>query len=257
MKILRFLFAMGFLGVLSAQAQPLRFELGQRTRAMELAWEAQPNAAARKRATAHLKQAVTLFFAFKLNEAAKQLDYARFALQSAPPLSQAAQWAESLYVWPETRLLDSRASTLVVTLDKLYPTTEDIPQGALLKLRFSSSHKAKTMDFPIAGLPVKQQAPLALAKVAEGDFTLVAKVVVGGGGAVRNVTEALQKLPFFIGIGTEDFALRGAKALHDALQKAEVKTIRYREYADIEHLTIVQVALQEVFAFFDGFAKKK
>ena len=81
--------------------------------------------------------------------------------------------------------------------------------------------------------------------------------MLGGGGAIRNVTEALQKLPFFISIGTEDFALRGAKALLAALQKAEVKQINYREYADIEHLTIVQVALQDVFAVFDEIAKQK
>lgn len=453
-----------------AMAQPIRFELGQRTRAMELAWEAQANAEARKRATVHLKQAVTLFFAFKLNEAAQQLDHARFALRSATPLAPAAQWAESLYVVPETRLLDKSATTLAFTLDKLYPTADDIPKGALLQLSLSSAKKAKTMDFPIINLPLQQQLPLTLAKAAEGDFTLTVKVVVsgkalasstqtvsvvanlndrlaklkpmlngmmpyemtaetmkgivsvldalankktleanfpaarllaeveaahaashnfygkpkvgqfwltftpgqgtlpvrmlapaaakagqplplvialhgaggsenmffetygygtiaklceqrgwllvsprgtgmkpervaelidamgklypvdrrrvfvvghsmgggqtaaaanlspekfaavavlGGGGAVRNATEAFKTLPFFIGIGTEDFARRGAKALHEALQKAEVKTIHYRAYADIEHLTIVQVALPDVFAFFDRIAQQK
>jgi predicted peptidase len=95
----------------------------------------------------------------------------------------------------------------------------------------------------------------AAANLTPEKFAAVA--VLGGGGAVRNTTDDFKKLPFFIGIGTEDFALRGAKTLNEGLQKAEVKTINYREYADIEHLTIVQVALRDVFAFFDGFPKKK
>ncbi len=470
MKFLRLLLLIAFLGC-NANAQPLRFELGQRTRAMELAWEAQPRAEARKRATAHLKQAVTLFFSFKLNEAAKQLDHARFALQSPAPLPPAVQWAESLFVVPETRLLDNSATALAFTLDRLYATTDEIPPGALLQLRLAN---AKKVEFPIASLPLKQQLPLAWAKAPNNDFRLMMKVIVrgkvltsseqtisvvtnlsdrlaklksvlhgltasdtesetlkglaglldalasqktletnypaahllneaeavmtslqserrgfygkakpgqfwltfapgqgtlpvrmlaptaakagkplplvialhgaggsenmffatygagmiaklceqrgwllvsprgtglkperiaelidamdkfypvdrrrvfvvghsmgggqtaaaasltpekfaavavlGGGGAVRNVTEALQKLPFFIGIGTEDFALRGAQALQQALQKAAVKQIQYREYQDIEHLTIVQVALKDVFTFFAGIAQQK
>jgi pimeloyl-ACP methyl ester carboxylesterase len=470
MKILKLLFVLALFTCWSGNlfAQPIRFELGQRTRAMEIAWDAQPNAEARKRATTHLKQAVQLFFAFKLNDAAKELDTARFVLKSIT--APEAQWAESLYVLPETRLLDKNASVLAFTLDKLYPTSDNIPKGATLQLSLSSSNKAKAVSFPITALPLQQQLPLALAKVADGDFTLISKVIIGGkviasteqtisavsnlneriaklkpllngimpyemtaetmkgivgvldslankktleanfpaarllaeveaahaapqgfygnrktgqfwltftpgqgtipvrilapaivkagqplplvialhgaggsenmffetygagaiaklceqrgwllvsprgtgmkpervaelidamdklypvdrarvfvvghsmgggqtaaaanltpekfaavavlggGGAVRNTTDDFKKLPFFIGIGTEDFALRGAKTLNEGLQKAEVKTINYREYADIEHLTIVQVALRDVFAFFDGFPKKK
>jgi hypothetical protein len=57
------------------------------------------------------------------------------------------------------------------------------------------------------------------------------------------------------GGGSENFALRGAKAWPEALQKAAVKHINYREYADIEHLTIVQVAPGTVFRFFDERAR--
>ncbi len=468
MKPLKLLFVLALVSSWagSLAAQPIRFELGQRTRAMEIAWDAQPNAEARQRATVHLKQAVTLFFAFKLNDAAKQLDHARFALQSTPPLAPEAQWAESLFVLPESRWLDRRAASLTFTLDKMYATSEEIPKGAILQLSLAKAGKAKTIAFAIASLPLQQALPLSLAKVADGDFTLMAKVVIGkkilassaqtisvvtnlearlaqikassaaltagtteadtvksivgwldslaskktleaslpaarllteveavlktgngfygqakpgqfwltlnslpvrmlaptaakagkplplvialhgaggsenmffetygagaiaklceqrgwllvsprgtgmkpervaelidamdklypvdrsrvfvighsmgggqtaaaanltpekfagvavlgGGGAVRNTTDAFKKLPFFVGIGTEDFALRGAKALHEGLQKAEVKTIKYREYAAIEHLTIVQVALPDVFAFFTGLAQQK
>ena len=465
MKTIKSLLLLTFIGILPIHlfAQPVRFELGQRTRALEIAWDAQPDAAARKRASVYVKQAVTLFFAFKLNEAAKNLDQARFALKSAAPLSPAAQWAESLYVLPESRLLDKTAPTVAFTLDKFYPTTEAIPPGAVLKLSFSQANKAKTIDFPIASLPLTEKLPLFFAKTADGDFTLTAKIVIGkkvlatseqtisvvenlaarieklrpminglmpggtqpqtmkdltilldslarkktletnfpaarllneveaahktsddfygkakpgqfwltlalaqgilpvrmlapvavkqnkplplvialhgaggsenmffdtygygtiaqlceqrgwllvsprgtgmkpervaemidavaqlypvdtkrvfvighsmgagqavaaaqlnpekfaavavlgGGGGIRNPSEALKKLPFFIGIGTEDFALKNAKGLNEGLQKAEVKQINYREYPDIEHLIIVQVALKDVFAFF-------
>ena len=89
MKIIRLIFLFFFAGIFSIHlfAQPIRFELGQRTRALEFAWDAQPDAEARKRATVNIKQAVTLFFALKLNEAAKNLDQARFTLKSATPLS--------------------------------------------------------------------------------------------------------------------------------------------------------------------------
>jgi predicted esterase len=77
---------------------------------------------------------------------------------------------------------------------------------------------------------------------------------LGGGGKLK-VSDALKSLPFFIGVGTEDFAYVGAQDLRDRLREAKVKTVEYREY-DIDHLVIVQLAIRDVFAFFDGLAKK-
>lgn len=79
-----------------------------------------------------------------------------------------------------------------------------------------------------------------------------AVATLGGGQAIKTPVEALKKLPFFVGAGTEDFGLRGAKALNESLQQAEVKKTIFREYAGIEPLTIVQVALKDVFTFFDS-----
>ncbi len=470
MKIIRStsLFVVLSIFTIHVFAQPIRFELGQRTRALEFAWDAQTDVAARNRATISIKQAVTLFFALKLNEAAKNLDQARFALQSATPASSEAQWAESLFVLPEARLIDKSAMTLGFTVDKFYPTTEEIPKGAMLKLGISNAGKIKITDFPITNLPLQQSLPIAFAKVADGDFTLSAKIVVGGkvlasseqtisivanlsqriaalkqatenseakntdgetaklitgflanleqkktletnlpaarllaetenllktktagqsfygnakagqywlslatagnpipvrmlapavvkqkkslplvialhgaggsenmffdtyghgmitqlceqrgwllvsprgtgmkpdrvaeiieavakiypvdmkrvfvvghsmgagqtaaasnlmpekfaavaalggGAAIKAPVEGLKKLPYFVGAGSEDFGLRGAKALNESLQQAEVKKNIFREYAGIEHLTIVQVALKDVFSFFDS-----
>jgi predicted esterase len=76
---------------------------------------------------------------------------------------------------------------------------------------------------------------------------------LGGGGTVRKSDE-LAALPVFVGIGSADFARRGALRLRDDLAAAGAKAVTFREYPDIEHLAIVQVALGDVFAFFDALA---
>jgi len=78
---------------------------------------------------------------------------------------------------------------------------------------------------------------------------------LGGGGTVKP-SDGIKGVPFFVGVGSEDFALAGAKALNTGLKKAEVEKFVYREYADVEHLLIVQLSLKEVFAFFDEAAKR-
>jgi len=78
---------------------------------------------------------------------------------------------------------------------------------------------------------------------------------LGGGGRVVP-SEALKGVSFFVGAGTEDFLLGGARVLNDNLKKAEVKRMRYKEYKDTEHLVVVQRALPEVFAYFDEVLKR-
>ncbi len=71
---------------------------------------------------------------------------------------------------------------------------------------------------------------------------------LGGGGSANG--SALGQLPFLVGVGTRDFALQGARSLHARLEALGAPTT-LREYPDVEHLAIVQVALPDVFAFFD------
>jgi hypothetical protein len=56
---------------------------------------------------------------------------------------------------------------------------------------------------------------------------------------------------FFVGCGERDFALGGARNLHRALVKGGVKKATFKAYDDVEHLIIVQLALPDVFRFFD------
>jgi hypothetical protein len=62
------------------QAQPHRYELGQRVRVFEETWEEAPGEDARRRCVAPLKRAVIAFFAQRYSEAGCAVDLARFAL---------------------------------------------------------------------------------------------------------------------------------------------------------------------------------
>lgn len=84
---------------------------------------------------------------------------------------------------------------------------------------------------------------------------LAAAAMLGGGGGVRNA-EAARQVPAFVGCGADDFALGGAKALARALEKAGGKDVQFKEYAGIEHTTVVQYALPDVFAFFEKRARR-
>ena len=96
----------------------------------------------------------------------------------------------------------------------------------------------------------------ALASASNDPDRFAAVAALGGGGPIRPGAK-LKSLPFFVGIGSEDFALSGSKKLVENLKIAEVATLTFREYPDIEHLSIVQVALSDVFEFFDKWGKAR
>jgi predicted esterase len=81
-----------------------------------------------------------------------------------------------------------------------------------------------------------------------GKFAAIAGL--GGGGNVRKA-EVFAELPVFIGVGDKDFAVRTAKSLQTALEKAKATKVTFKEYPDVEHLVIVREALGDVFDLFD------
>jgi predicted esterase len=445
-------------------AQAERLELGKRLRKFEAAWEAQRDATIRKQAIPELQKAVTAFFSFRLAEAGRALDEARFQVQQRAELTEAHRWAESLHLKLDRYFASTQGGPISATLAEFYPTglpkpqdvsarvslvradgqtaashsiaVQELPQKLVLAfpeakagdyqlvleviakervlarsawglsladdldnrlsrlerpagqaaenrtiesetlralvslLKGLASNRVPETDYPAARLleeaealaattepyyvasrpgqfwlsipvemgtsPVRLQVPpklsrerpvplvvalhgaggsenlffdgygnglvarlcqergwllvaprvtgfaassiqgivaalserypvdarrvylvghsmgagQALAAVTASPQRYAAVAALGGGNALRR-TEGLQKVPFFIGVGDKDFALRGARALYDSLQKAQVKQVEFREYPDIEHLVIVQVALPDVFAFFD------
>lgn len=70
---------------------------------------------------------------------------------------------------------------------------------------------------------------------------------LGGGGRVP--ANAQLSLPSFVGIGSRDFARGNAPQLKTALERAGSKC-ELREYPDVEHLTVVQIATPDVLDFF-------
>jgi len=98
-------------------------------------------------------------------------------------------------------------------------------------------------------------ASQAISAACDHPTRFAAVAALGGGGRVR-ASEDLQRLPFYVAAGSQDFALRGAKALKEALSKAGCDRVVWREFPDIEHLVIVQASLPDVFAFFDDRAGK-
>jgi predicted esterase len=83
---------------------------------------------------------------------------------------------------------------------------------------------------------------------------LFAGIAALSGGGFLKPSDALKKLPFFLGVGAQDFSLAMARQAQAELKKAEVTTLVYREYPECEHLFAVQVALPDVFAFLDKIA---
>ncbi len=98
-------------------------------------------------------------------------------------------------------------------------------------------------------------AAATMSAVASDPTRFRAVAVLGGGGTVK-ASDAMKKRPVFVAAGELDVGLPGARALQASLQKAEVATVEYREYKGVEHLTIAQLALRDVFAFFDRALRK-
>lgn len=91
-------------------------------------------------------------------------------------------------------------------------------------------------------------------QVAKHPGLVAAAVGLGGGGTVSK-DEAARRVPWFIAAGEHDFGKRGADALAKQLTAAG-STVTYREIPDVEHMVIVQAALDEVFSFLDGIAAR-
>ncbi len=131
-------------GSVSAQPRPdpadlpaMRYELGQRLKRFEAAWEKHENTSARERSLTHVEKLTQQFFAFQFGEAGRGLDLATFALGSEDEPSASRQWAWSLYAVPESRVIDGNAKELTVTVKQLYAVKGDKPKGLEVQLWFN------------------------------------------------------------------------------------------------------------------------
>ena len=81
----------------------------------------------------------------------------------------------------------------------------------------------------------------------------VAAAVALGGGAAAPAGEKAKQVPWLVAAGAADFGRPGAAALAKRLEAAGA-TVDFREYPDVEHMVIVQAALDDVFRFLDTVA---
>ena len=93
-------------------------------------------------------------------------------------------------------------------------------------------------------------AAMAVANAAAAPHRFAGVAALGGGGDPGDA-EAVRTLPFFVGVGSRDFLAGSARNLRDRLQ-ALTTPLEWREYAGVEHLAIVQIALPDVFTWFDS-----
>ncbi len=136
-----------------------------------------------------------------------------------------------LLACPRGRLLDLNppVAELAAAVGRLYPVDP--------KRVFLVGHSLGAMQAVAAA----DRTPHAFAAVA----------ALGGSAAVKP-SAAARDVPFFLGEGQEDRVLfHGGQALRDALEQAGVRMVRFRSYADTEHLTVVEAALPDAFALFD------
>ncbi len=73
---------------------------------------------------------------------------------------------------------------------------------------------------------------------------------IGGGRPIRD-PRAIAQVPWFVAAGALDFGRSGAKAFFESVRDAGGQQVQYQEYHGVEHMVIVQAALDDVFRFFD------
>lgn len=158
-----------------------RFELGQRLRAFEGAWDEQTDADARRRAVPFLNKATEAFlFTPRVGEIGKELDKARFALRSPKEPDAATIWAASLSVKPASRLLDTKAADLSVTLSPFYQVEAERFADVRLQLTICrADRRALTPATEAAIAKVPLDIALPLRGFPEGDYTVRAEIIHG------------------------------------------------------------------------------
>ncbi|MBI3759037.1 MAG: hypothetical protein HY269_04695, partial [Deltaproteobacteria bacterium] len=170
-----------FVWLAQAPTQTDRFEFGQRLRACEAAWETQYNAESRRSANEHLKQAAQLFFALKLTEAARELDAARLDLRWPSQPSPFDRWAESLYVKPESRLVDTAIDGLPFTLAEAYLAMTGIqPQDARLRLTLLREKQVVSSPFETKLGTLPFNGKLLVKGLTDADYTLRSEIMLNG-----------------------------------------------------------------------------
>ncbi|MDF1844147.1 MAG: alpha/beta fold hydrolase [Rubripirellula sp.] len=94
-------------------------------------------------------------------------------------------------------------------------------------------------------------ASQAVTQVKKHPALPVAAVALGGGGRVSDSdAKRSQQVSWFIGAGDQDFGLSGALQMNRSLTAAK-SSVHFEVYENVEHLVVVQAAIDDVFQFLD------
>jgi len=92
-------------------------------------------------------------------------------------------------------------------------------------------------------------AAQAMQQVSNYPQHIRAVAALGGGGIVKR-SDALEQIPIYVAAGDRDFGRPLALLLAQRLREIKAD-VRYTDFENVEHLVIVQAALDDVFRFFD------
>src|SRR5207247_6656467 len=130
------------------------------------------DAAAKKRAAPLVVQAAEKYFGFDIPAAARLVDAARHALESADPAPAPVRWADALQVLPDKRVVDASVADLTVTVRPFYRADAERPKGVVVRARIGNG---KTVEAPLDSLPATIRVPI---KDAPGPTSADLKLVV-------------------------------------------------------------------------------
>jgi predicted esterase len=204
----------------SCLAQAERYELGQRLKAFEAAWDQQTNAAARKKALAGVGKVTQQFFSFQLGEAGRTLDDARFALTTNVEPSDDLKWATSLFPDVPKRLI-AGSEELAMNLKSFYTMKAKRPNNLTVRLTLGTG---KPVVVTPEKLPLKVSVPLPTSgdvKRREDllltmDILLDAKPILTRTVGVSIIDGAGETFPMADQLLTDQKALGGTPTLESA-----------------------------------------
>ncbi len=98
-------------------------------------------------------------------------------------------------------------------------------------------------------------AAQVVSQVSRHAAVISAAVALGGGRGVVNAVE-LRSVPWFVAAGERDFGRRGAQSLWHSLEAVEAD-VRWLEVPQVEHMVVVQAAMDDVFRFLDEVSQSR
>jgi predicted esterase len=139
-------------------AQAERYELGRRLKRFEESWNETPDADLREKSLTDLPKLTQQFFSFQFGEAGKTLENARRILLSKEE-NETQRFVDSLYLVPESRLLDADTKVLKMTIKPFYSVVTKEPVEPAISFWWNGGRFANQMQ-TMTKWPFKWEVPM-------------------------------------------------------------------------------------------------